>query len=84
MLLQFQFHFVILSKKISDVFIVDLQVGGSHQKLDIFRDLDVLKYMLECTRNDTSLSCWISNTLHTEGFTTACLTISKYGAIVTF
>ena len=77
-------YFVVFSKQVSNLFIINLQIRGVDQKFRVVRDLDRFKNMFKCPWNDSPLGCWIWDAHHTETLATASLAISKNCSIVTF
>lgn len=83
-LLQIQFLSTIFSQQVSDFFIVNLQVWGMNQVLDIIWWFNRLEDMLESTGNHSFVWERIWNALHSKGLSTARLAISEYCSIVPF
>ena len=97
MLFQIQFLFDVFPQKIMNILVVNLKIRGVDQVLHIFACINrlessvrkymenpsYLEYVFKGSRNDSSLSSRIRNSLHRETFATASLAVGKYGPIVT-
>jgi hypothetical protein len=75
-------------KEIPDVFIINLKVRDSNEKLHLARAsiralVNKPKYMVEGIGDDTSvLGASIFNSHHCMGFATARLTVGKYCSVI--
>lgn len=74
---------MIWTKEISDFFIVQFEVRGTHEELNIGRAFDDFKNVVESPGRDPSLMRGFLLTLHGMSFPCACLAIGKDGAIIT-
>ena len=77
---------LLLAQQIADYFVIDLDIGCANHKLCVFilATLDILKYILYCPRDYSSLIIVqiVFKSFHCEGFTGSSLPICKDGGII--
>jgi len=83
-LLQLKSPFCVCAQQVSDLFVVDLNIRGEHQKLNIIRDGYCLEDVFEGSGYDSPLvGRWV-NALHRKALTTSSLPIRKHRTVVAF
>ncbi len=84
MFFEFEFLLVVVTEQISDLLVVDLEVGRVHEVLHVLAGVDGLEDVLEGARDDSSLRRRIGDALHRERLAAARLAVREHGPVVAF